>query len=112
MKKPSLPPGLRQQPVDNFIAGGGEVAAEKAAKPTTGKKLRKSDSAVVAYTLRIATSKLDDLAAIREARIAEQPDRTISVHSLLLEAVDEYLKREGKKAVKRDVAAGVKKKSS
>ena len=58
MKKPSLPPGLRQQPVDNFIAGGGEVAAEKAAKPTTGKKLRKSDSAVVAYTLRIATSKV------------------------------------------------------
>jgi len=103
MKKPSLPPGLRQQAdkADTFVAGGGEVAAEKATKPTTGKKMRGTDKAVVAYTLRIATAKLEELATIREARLAEQPDKTLSVHSLLLEAVDEYLKRN--RAVKREV---------
>jgi len=104
MKKPShsLPPGLRRQAtVEAFVQGGGEVAAEKNEKPATGKKMRGPDKSVVAYTLRIFTGKLEELASIREARLAEQPDRTISVHSLLLEAVDEFLKNETKRASKR-----------
>ncbi|RZK34576.1 MAG: hypothetical protein EOO61_13340 [Hymenobacter sp.] len=102
MKKPShsLPPGLRRQ-ADAFVQGGGEIAAEKNEKPTTGKKMRDPDKSVVAYTLRIFTGKLEELATIREARLAEQPDRTISVHSLLLEAVDEFLKNEAKRANKK-----------
>ena len=102
MKKPShsLPPGLRRQ-ADAFVQGGGEIAAEKNEKPTTGKKMRDPGKSVVAYTLRIFTGKLEELATIREARLAEQPDRTISVHSLLLEAVDEFLKNEAKRANKK-----------
>lgn len=104
MKKPSpsLPPGLRRQ-ADAFVQGGGEIAAEKKEKSTTGKKMRTPDKAVVAYTLRIFTGKLQELAAIREARLAEQPDRTLSVHSLLLEAVDEFLKKEAKKSSRKAV---------
>ena len=110
MKKPSpqLPPGLRK--AETFITGGGEPAAEKTAKVTTGKKLRAPGKTVVAYTLRIAADKLDLLASIRESRLAEQPDSVLSVHSLLLEAVDEYLKREVKKAANRDGSFSVKKK--
>jgi hypothetical protein len=101
MKKPSatLPPGLRRQ-ADAFVQGGGEVAAEKQPKPATGKKMRSPDKATVAYTLRIAPGKLDALAAVREARAAAQPDRPGSVHSLLLEAVDEFLKNETRRVGK------------
>jgi len=104
MKKPShtLPPGLRRRAdADAFVRGGGEIAAEKKEKPAAGKKVRTPDKSVVAYTLRIFTGKLEELAAIREARLAEQPGQAISVHFLLLEAVDEFLKKETKRANKK-----------
>jgi hypothetical protein len=108
MKKPEpkLPPSMRK--VDAFVNAGGEVAAEKTEKPA-------SDKLIVSYTLRVYSSKLEELAAVRDARKAEKlaegkPDRnTISVHSLLLEAIDSFLKQEAKRVVKKAAGKSVKK---
>lgn len=107
MKKPEpkLPPSMRK--VDAFVNAGGEVAAEKTEKPA-------GDKLIVSYTLRVYSSKLEELAAVRDARKAEKlaegkPDRnTISVHSLLLEAIDSFLKQEAKRAVKKAATKSVK----
>lgn len=91
-----MPTSMRK--AESFIAAGGSTSTEKAQA--------KVDNGMTAFTLRLYQSKLDKLAALKDARkqarlVEENPSReTISVNSLILEAIDMLLKQEAKRAVK------------
>ncbi|OUJ69916.1 hypothetical protein BXP70_25585 [Hymenobacter crusticola] len=86
---------------ESFIEAGGSTPTEKA-QP-------KVENGMTAFTLRLYQSKLDKLAALKDARkqarlVQENPSReTISVNSLILEAIDLLLKQEAKRAAKINV---------
>ena len=91
-----MPTSMRK--AESFIAAGGSTPTEKAQA--------KVDNGMTAFTLRLYQSKLDKLAVLKDARkqarlVEENPSReTISVNSLILEAIDMLLKQEAKRAVK------------
>lgn len=94
-----MPTSMRK--AESFISAGGSTPTEKAQA--------KVDNGMTAFTLRLYQSKLDKLAALKDARkqarlVEENPSReTISVNSLILEAIDMLLKQEAKRAVKNGV---------
>jgi len=83
------------------IDKGGSVPSEQAPK-----KEAASANAIQGYTLRLYSSTLEQLNAIKDARKQERltkanPSRDIiSVHSLILEGIELLLKQEAKKATK------------
>ena len=91
-----MPTSMRK--AESCIAAGGSTPIEKAQA--------KVDNGMTAFTLRLYQSKLDKLAALKDARkqarlVEENPSReTISVNSLILEAIDMLLKQEAKRAIK------------
>jgi hypothetical protein len=91
-----MPASMRK--AESFISAGGSTPTEKAQA--------KVDNGMTAFTLRLYQSKLDKLVALKDARkqarlVEENPSReTISVNSLILEAIDMLLKQEAKRAVK------------
>jgi hypothetical protein len=91
-----MPTSMRK--AESFIEAGGSTPTEKAQA--------KVDNGMTAFTLRLYQSKLDKLAALKDARkqarlVEENPSReTISVNSLILEAIDMLLKQEAKRAIR------------
>jgi hypothetical protein len=94
-----MPTSMRK--AESFIEAGGSTPTEKAQT--------KVDNGMTAFTLRLYQSKLDKLAALKDARkrarlVEENPSReTISVNSIILEAIDMLLKHEAKRAVKNGI---------
>jgi hypothetical protein len=94
-----MPTSMRK--AKSFIEAGGSTPTEKAQV--------KVDNGMTAFTLRLYQSKLDKLAALKDTRkqarlVEENPSReTISVNSLILEAIDMLLKQEAKRATKNSV---------
>lgn len=94
-----MPTSMRK--AESFIEAGGSTPIEKAQA--------KVDNGMTAFTLRLYQSKLDKLVALKDARkqarlVEENPSReTISVNSLILEAIDILLKQEAKRATKKNV---------
>lgn len=94
-----MPTSMRK--AESFIEAGGSTPTEKAQT--------KVDNGMTAFTLRLYQSKLDKLAALKDVRkrarlVEENPGReTISVNSIILEAIDMLLKHETKRAVKNGV---------
>jgi hypothetical protein len=93
---------LPKKDVSQFIQEGGTTPA-KAAVPADEKEIS-------GFSLRLYTSKLRELTEARDARRVQakakkQPNASaISVHSLVLEAIDQWLKQEAK----RNTAGGTK----
>ncbi|TDN38587.1 hypothetical protein E4631_23950 [Hymenobacter sp. UV11] len=105
MKKPIVMPRKPEEKAaaaQAVIDKGGSVPSEKAAE-----KEAASANAIQGYTLRLYTSTLDQLNAIKKERKDERlaqanPSRDIiSVHSLILEGIELLLKQEQKKATKK-----------
>jgi hypothetical protein len=98
-----MPTSMRK--AESFIAAGGSTPTEKAQA--------KVDNGMTAFTLRLYQSKLDKLAALKDARkqarlVDENPSReTISVNSLILEAIDMLLKQEARRATKNGVKSAI-----
>jgi hypothetical protein len=94
-----MPTSMRK--AESFIEAGGSTPTEK--------MRAKVDNGMTAFTLRLYQSKLDKLAALKDTRkqarlVEENPSReTISVNSLILEAIDMLLKQEVKRATKNSV---------
>lgn len=94
-----MPTSMRK--AESFIEAGGSTPTEKAQA--------KVDNGMTAFTLRLYQSKLDKLVSLKDARkqarlVEENPSReTISVNSLILEAIDILLKQEAKRATKKSV---------
>jgi len=86
---------------ESFIEAGGSTPTEKAQA--------KIDNGMTAFTLRLYQSKLDKLTVLKDARkqarlVQENPSReTISVNSIILEAIDMLLKHETKRTIKNSV---------
>ena len=97
MKKPSPPIPASVRKVAAFVDEGGSVPSEKPAAAT---------KEVSGYMLRMPTPLLKELTTLREQRKAEQKAKggrvkeLLSVHSLILEAIEDLLKKEKKRSTK------------
>ncbi|GAB3639165.1 hypothetical protein GCM10027422_47560 [Hymenobacter arcticus] len=97
MKKPSPPIPASVRKVAAFVDEGGSVPSEKPAAATKD---------VSGYMLRMPTPLLKELTALRDQRKAEQKAKggrvkeLLSVHSLILEAVEDLLKKEKRRSIK------------
>lgn len=99
MKKLSPPVPASVRNVAAFVDQGGSVPSQQAAKPMAAK-------AISGYMLRMPTSLLKELTELRDQRKAAQKatggrvKELLSVHSLILEAVEDLLKKEKKRLAK------------
>jgi hypothetical protein len=90
---------LPKKDVTQFIQEGGTTPA-KAAVST---ELVSEEKEISGFSLRLYTSKLRELTEARDARRTQakankQPNvSAISVHSLILEAIENFLKQEAKR---------------
>jgi hypothetical protein len=100
MKKPSPPIPASVRKVEAFVDQGGSVPSQPLEKST-------ADKDVSGYMLRMPTPLLKELTELRDRRKAEQKAKggrvkeLLSVHSLILEAVEDLLKKEKRKATKK-----------
>lgn len=112
MKKPSPPIPASVRKVEAFVDEGGSVPSEKLEKQSDSNEVR-------GYMLRMPNTLLQELTQLRDRRKAEQKAKggrvkeLLSVHSLILEAVEDLLKKEKKRntkdAIKKDILNSIKK---
>lgn len=99
MKKPSPPVPASVRKVAAFVAEGGSVPSQQPAKPVATKPIS-------GYMLRLPTSLLAELTELRDQRKATQKAKggrvkeLLSVHSLILEAVEDLLKKAKRRVAK------------
>jgi hypothetical protein len=95
-----LPPRKEAAALQAVIDQGAAAPAEKPVVDT---------QAISSYTLRLYTTKLQQLTDVRDARRIRHRAKSlpnasaISVHSLILEGIDLVLKQEAKLAAKESV---------
>lgn len=112
MKKPSPPIPTSVRKIEAFVDEGGSVPSEKLEKQSDSNEVR-------GYMLRMPNTLLQELTQLRDQRKAEQKAKggrvkeLLSVHSLILEAVEDLLKKEKKRntkdAIKKDTLNSIKK---
>lgn len=99
MKKPSPPIPASVRKVEAFVDQGGSVPSQQPEKLITDKEIS-------GYMLRMPTPLLKELTELRDQRKAAQKAKggrvkeLLSVHSLILEAVEDLLKKEKKRLSK------------
>ena len=69
------------------------------ASPTTApESLKEQEDSQKSFTLRLYASMLQELQAIKEAQPKRKPR---SIHSFIIEAIEEKIKKENRKATKK-----------
>jgi len=84
--------------VDELLLGPTRPAPVESPAPTPEPPKEEEEDLQKSFTLRLYTSMLQELQAIKEAQPRRKPK---SIHSFIIEAIEEKMKKERRKANKK-----------